>query len=148
MSKIILVAVDGSSHSKKALQLACELSCKFDGELHLLHVAQAPHKDRTLVLGGAAITIHASPEELEKAGRRVIDSAATLATEQGCTQIERALDTSGGEPAKIIVDKARSVGADMIVMGTRGLSDLSGLMLGSVSHKVGHLAPCTCVTVR
>ncbi len=148
MSKTILVAVDGSNHSKKALQLACELASKLGGILHLLHVAQAPNKDRTLVLGGAAITIHASPQELEKAGRKVMDSAAAIAKEKGCTRVESNLDTSGGDPAKVIVDKAKSIDADMIVMGTRGLSDLSGLMVGSVSHKVNHLAPCTCVTVR
>lgn len=148
MSKTILVAIDGSEHSKKALELACELASKLDGVLHLLHVAQASNKDRTLVLGGAAITIHASPKELEKAGRKVMESANKIAEEMGCTQVESKLDTSGGDPAKVIVDKAKSVGADMIVMGTRGLSDLRGLMVGSVSHKVTHLAPCTCVTVR
>lgn len=47
-----------------------------------------------------------------------------------------------------IVDSARETHADMIVKGSRGLSDLAGLLVGSVSHKVTNMAPCTCVTVR
>jgi len=44
--------------------------------------------------------------------------------------------------------KALEFAADMIVMGSRGVSDLKGLVMGSVSHKVMQLAPCTCVSVR
>ena len=47
-----------------------------------------------------------------------------------------------------IVDFARDQRADAIVMGSRGLGDVSGLLLGSVSHKVSHLAACTCIMVK
>ena len=56
--------------------------------------------------------------------------------------------TEYGDPAERILDCAKREHVDMIVMGTRGLSDLKGLLMGSVSHKVSHLADCACVTVK
>ena len=53
-----------------------------------------------------------------------------------------------GEPATAVLPAAQDEAADLIVMGRRGLGDLAGLLLGSVSHKVSHLAACACLTVR
>ena len=53
-----------------------------------------------------------------------------------------------GDPAAAILEVAKGRKADLIVMGSRGLGDLQGLLLGSVSHKVGHLADRTCITVK
>lgn len=147
MSKTILVPVDGSEHSKKALEFAADLCARLDGgKLSLLHVAQSLPHDRTLVLGGAAISVRASPDELEEVGRKVIDAAREIAAEHGCTQVDASSEL--GDPAAKIVERAKAINADMIVMGSRGVSDLKGLVMGSVSHKVMHLAPCTCVSVR
>ncbi len=146
MSRLILVAIDGSKHSKKALQLACEMASKLEGKLYLVHVAQTPHQNKTLVLGAASITVHASREELERAGRKVLDAAKELVADSGCDQFESEVLT--GNPAKAIIKAATDRKADMIVMGSRGLSDFEGLMLGSVSHKVNQFSPCTCVLVK
>ncbi len=53
-----------------------------------------------------------------------------------------------GNPAEAILKAAKQVDADLIVLGTRGLSDLKGLLLGSVSHKVIQLSPCSCLVVK
>ena len=53
-----------------------------------------------------------------------------------------------GDPASAILAVAKEADADLIVMGRRGLGDLAGLLLGSVSQKVTHLAECACLTVR
>ena len=53
-----------------------------------------------------------------------------------------------GDPARCILDCATRDNADLVVLGSRGLSDLKGLLLGSVSHKVSQLAECTCMTVK
>ena len=142
----IMVAVDGSQTSRKALEFASELAVKFDAHLHLLHVAHPLHQDKTLVLGGAAITVHASPDELEKAGRKVIDAARQLAERSGVTAITT--ESVPGDPASQIVEIASRQAVDTIVLGNRGLGGLAGLMLGSVSHKVNQLAHCTCITVH
>lgn len=146
MIEKILVPVDGSEHSKKALELACELGKKQGSSLHVLHVAQPPPGKRVLVLGAAAVTVEADQEELEKSGKKVVSAAEDIARGHGFDKV--AVSVVGGDPAAGIIDYAKSKKIDMIVMGSRGLGDLSGLLVGSVSHKVSHLAPCTCVTVR
>jgi nucleotide-binding universal stress UspA family protein len=55
--------------------------------------------------------------------------------------------TEVGDPAKVILNVAKTEKADLIVIGSRGLSDIQGLMFGSTSYKVTHLAPCSCLTV-
>jgi nucleotide-binding universal stress UspA family protein len=53
-----------------------------------------------------------------------------------------------GRAARVILELASAEGADVIVLGSRGLSDLAGLVLGSVTHKVLHLAHCPVLVVR
>lgn len=146
MAKRLLVPVDGSEQSRKALEFACELARAMGHTLHLIHVAQSLPQDRVMVLGGAHVTIHASRQDLEQAGKDVLDACRKLAEQHGITDLET--EVVAGDPAGRIVEAAGRLEADMVVMGSRGLGDLKGLVLGSVSHKVNHLAPCTCITVR
>jgi nucleotide-binding universal stress UspA family protein len=53
-----------------------------------------------------------------------------------------------GDPARRIVEHADKNGIDMIVIGSHGLGDAAGLLMGSVSHKVTHLAKCPCVILK
>jgi nucleotide-binding universal stress UspA family protein len=53
-----------------------------------------------------------------------------------------------GDPANAILRVAKRLQVNMIFLGSRGLSDTKGLLMGSVSHKVAHLAECTCVSVK
>lgn len=142
----ILIAVDGSEHSKRAVELVCDMAPRYQSALHVIHIPQHTGHEKTLVLGGAAISLPPSPEELESAGRSVIDAARQMLESAGCEAIDT--EIVGGDPAQRIVDAAERVNADLIVMGRRGLSDFGGLMIGSTSHKVGHLAPCACLTTR
>ena len=146
MLEKILVAVDGSEYSQKALELACQLAGKFDGSLHILHVPQGAAADRVMVLGGASVMIHAGREQIEKAGRTLIEAARKIAEERLPGKVTTEL--RGGDPAEEIVKSAKENASDCIVLGTRGLGDFGGLLLGSVSHKVNHSAPCTCITVH
>jgi nucleotide-binding universal stress UspA family protein len=142
----ILVPVDGSEYSKKALELACELADKFDGSLHLVHVPQGAAADRVMVLGGAAVMIHADRAQIEAAGNTLIAAAEALAESRVPGRVTSEL--RAGDPAREIVRCAEDSESDCIVIGSRGLGDFGGLLLGSVSHKVNHTAPCTCVTVH
>ena len=146
MLQKILVAVDGSEYSKKALEFACELAEKFGGSLQIVHVPQGSAADRVMVLGGASVMIHAGHEEIEKAGRTLIEAARKIAEKKLSGRVSTEL--RGGDPADEIVKSAEKNASDCIVIGSRGLGDFGGLLLGSVSHKVNHSAPCTCITVH
>jgi nucleotide-binding universal stress UspA family protein len=146
MLEKILVAVDGSEYSKKALEFACQMADKFGSELLIVHVPQGAAADRVMVLGGASIMLHASRDVIEDAGKRLIEEAESIASGSVAGRVTTEL--RGGDPAQEIVASATENEVDCIVIGSRGLGDFSGLLLGSVSHKVNHSAPCTCITVH
>ena len=83
---------------------------------------------------------------LEALGQRVVAAAAQKAQEKGVKSVEVLVED--GDAADIILDCAQRHNANLIIMGSRGLGDFRGLLLGSVSHKVSQLASCTCMTVR
>ncbi|MFQ3786791.1 universal stress protein [Halomonas sp. A29] len=142
----ILVPVDGSEGAKKALDVACQLANQSAATLHILHIPEELAHETTLVWGIGAIAIEASRQEREDIGKQVVDKAAEAARAKGVTQIETVIGQ--GDPARTIVSEARRRSVEAIVMGSRGLSDLRGLVVGSVSHKVSHVAECTVITVR
>ncbi len=156
----ILVPVDGSEHAGKAVRLAADIAEKYQARLVLLNVVpRGPlpealrHWTEVENLGGADASAPGAGGDkgserdvYELIGKRILDSAAALAREKGVTRIETFM--ADGDPAKHILEYAESQGANLIIMGSRGVSDLRGLLMGSVSHKVSHLAPCSCVTVR
>lgn len=142
----ILVPVDGSKNSEKALSFACDFATKYNAGLNVLHVVQHPPGEHVLALGAASVTIKSSPEELQEAGRQVIEASKKIVEDHAC-KLEGA-EVAQGDPVQRILDAASKHDADLIVMGSRGLSNLAGLMMGSVSDKVTHLSDRTCITVR
>jgi nucleotide-binding universal stress UspA family protein len=75
-----------------------------------------------------------------------MDRAVAVASKAGVKKISSVIIE--GDPAEAILDLAAKNKADMIIMGSRGLSDFKGLLLGSISHKVSAQAECSCVTVK
>lgn len=146
MLKKILLAVDGSEYSQKALEFACELTVRFDSSLHMVHIPQGTAADRVMVMGGASVMVHASRSELEEAGHALISAAKEQAEKAGAKTVTT--EIRAGDPAEEIINSAKEINADTIILGSRGLGDFSGLLLGSISHKVNHTAPCTCITVH
>ena len=174
MLKNILVPTDGSAHAKKAEELAIDMALKYGATLVILTVieggamsedarrlAQQKGIDISAVLAGLDVTV-ASPEsapvvlhaEYTLATARVqaelaeilITEAKEHAESRGVER-ERCL-TEGGDPAGAILEVAEHENTDLIVMGSRGLGALKSLLVGSVSQKVSHLAPCSCITVK
>lgn len=145
MYKSLLVPVDGSNYALKALEVACEMVSP-DGTLYLLTVRELlPPVHAYGSMSVEAAIRAASPEAAEEAGRAILDQAeATIADFKGEVQTLIRM----GAPARVIVEEAQRLGVDAIVMGNRGLSDISGLVIGSVSHKVSHISKCMVITVH
>lgn len=76
--------------------------------------------------------------------RKVIDQARSAVDLEGI-EVEEVVRQ--GRPAERINEAAETLGVDTIIMGSRGVSDMRGMVFGSVSHKVSHTAGCTVVTV-
>ena len=150
MVKTILVPTDGSSHADKAVAFAGDIAPKYGASIILLHVlsdlgsGRVPNELRKLAcLEHIQMTEH----DIRQAGaNELLHNAEAQARRHGATKIQQTIEE--GDPTRCILASAEAHGVDLIVMGSRGLSDLQGLLLGSVSHKVGHLAKYTCITVR
>ena len=83
---------------------------------------------------------------LDEYTEKVIQDAKDAARKAGLTKVKSEVKT--GQPARAIVDFAKRGKFDAIVMGSRGLGDIEGFLLGSVSHKVASLSQCTVITVK
>ena len=133
MFEKILLAVDGSEHSDRAVAAAVDLARKSRAAVHVIHVHEA----------GLVAPIETNIEAQGIVERVVKQLEADRVEATGA-----AISARSGEVAPSIVEVARELGSDLIVMGTRGLSDFSSLLLGSVAHKVLHYAECPVLVVR
>jgi nucleotide-binding universal stress UspA family protein len=148
MSGHILVPVDGSEHSIRALEVACSLAKSEGKKIRLLHVV--PNKDIPEALKRFARVEHVpeSPQLLYESGiaENILNVARDQALAIGVSDVESAVEY--GEASKGILAAASEGDVDTIVIGTRGLSDVQGLVFGSVAHKVAHGAACRVVAVK
>lgn len=144
MFERIVVAVDGSEPALLALKTACDLAGKYDSELHLVH---SPQVETTAIATGAgAVEIKPTAEQIAVAGQTVIAEAEKVIAAEGGTLSASVIGEA--DPAHDVLTQVEAVDADLVVMGRRGLGNIAGLLLGSVSAKVSHDAKCTCMTVR
>lgn len=150
MIKTILVPVDGSEHANKAVVLASDLAQKYDARLIALNVLTEAGSDRVPPeLRDYERLEHVRLTErsvLDSESERILSDAKLQAQEKGAPKVETV--RRSGDAAAIILEVANDQNADLIVMGSRGLGNVKGLLLGSVSHKVAQLSECSCITVK
>ena len=135
----ILVAVDHSEMSDRAVLAARDLAVLSKGEVWVLHL-----REREM---GAKTGVLRIDETTEDADAQVAASVEVL-TEAGVKAHGEVRNTIFGYAAREIVNDAIEVDADVIVMGSRGRGDLAGLLLGSTAHKVIHLSDRPVLVVR
>ena len=174
MFKNVLVATDGSDHANKAVDLAADMAAKDGAALTVLSVIEggeltedakrlaaqkgvdmgpvpgipdlaaiSPNLEAILPDVGAILATSRIKVDLAKA---IMEEARDRASVPQGAKIRG--QTKSGDAAEEILSVAEDEGADLIVMGSRGLGALKNLLVGSVSQKVSHLANCTCVTVK
>lgn len=171
----VLVATDGSDHANTAVLLAGDLAAKYGARLIVLHILlvnidsevlrklispevlpddlrallDSYEDDFLMAMGGTGagfVNIPAPRELVERLGQQILEQSERIAREAGVEDVSTMMVE--GDPADSILDCAAFENANMIVLGSRGLSDFKGFFLGSVSHKVSSQAECTCVTVK
>ena len=176
MIKKILLAVDGSDHANKAAAFGGDLAARYDAEVVVLHVldprqyteahrrmAEVEHivpggtgqlpwvenvpAELTAMLQDRA-TSESKAQVLGYLSDKVVRTTSRILREHGVRDGAIRCLFKNGEPVERILETAAEEKADLIVLGSRGLSSLRGLAQGSVSQKVSHLSDCTVLTVK
>jgi len=133
----IVLAVDGSEPSARALEAAAYLARGSGGEVVAVHVVER-------IAGGRG-----SPFEVEgPEAADLLDEAVRTLKERGVNARGELRHTFAGRVAKEILDLVAAEHADLVVMGTRGLSNWEGMLVGSTAHKVLHLGRSPVLAVR
>lgn len=137
----VLLATDGSEDAGLALHAAVDLSERIGSELHVIHAwAELPS------YAHPSITIATDAEFCEQKAQELLFEQLDALQNTGATVAGTHLPR--GRPAERIVDVADQVGANLIVMGSRGLGTVKRLLLGSVSEAVVQLASCPVLVMR
>ena len=135
----ILVAVDHSEISDRAVLAARDLAVLSKGEVWVLHLREREVAVKT----GVAMTAESADE-----ANAAVSGAVEMLTQAGVKAHGDIRTTLFGYAAREIVDDAIEHDADLIVMGSRGRSNLVGFILGSTAHKVIHLTDRPVLIVR
>ncbi len=137
MFDTVVVATDGSESVKRAVDVAFDLTDRFDAEVHALSVVDASEVD-------------ASPQQLRDELRTALETTAdaALATVEERAGREVVTAVREGRPAAEVCEYARDIDADLIVTGTRGRHGENRLLLGSVAERIVRTSPVPVLTVR
>ncbi len=138
MIKKILVPVDGSETSDRAVEQAGKIAKICDAKLIFLYVANINQLAINAFLTDAILAA------VRKAGEVILERAEKSVPEG----VEYETHSETGAPAVMILDYAEEIGADLIVMGTRGLGVVKGVLLGSVSQYVIEQSKCPVLAVK
>jgi nucleotide-binding universal stress UspA family protein len=139
--RTILVPVDFSDPAAAALDAATELAKRFGARVRLLHVYPLD----TAIYPYGLIISEDVERKLRETAQQKLDEWCDRAVAAG---VEAEATVVSGAPAEAILQMARDLPADLVVMGTRGLSGLKHVMLGSVAERTVRLAPCPVLTLH
>ncbi|MEW6059699.1 MAG: universal stress protein [Actinomycetota bacterium] len=137
MFRHILVAVDGSPQSSKTIQIGIDLAKRYAAIVTVMHAREYERYEGADIDLGPPITAQA-----------LVDQVVSMFREAGveATGVIRRVRPS--ETPEQIIEVAKSSGAELIVMGTRGMSEFKSILLGGVANKVVHHATCPVLLVR
>lgn len=135
---IVVVGIDESDHAVTVVRRALEEARYRGADLHVVHVFHAP-----------AIPYLGSPVDIPAIAaaerREVWEKADAVLSEPGAEVTKVDLE---GYPPDTLVEYVGDVGAELLVVGSRGRGELAALILGSTSHRAVHLAPCDVLVVK
>jgi len=148
--KNILVPIDGSEHSKKALEYALDLAEKYSGKINLLTVVQPVVVTSPVILTQPMISQSPAPfyvKEIEESHKSILKESFRWAKEKN-PEIEISKKIITGRATESIVEEAKKEKIDLIVIGSHGTSGIKEWFLGSVTNRVADQAPCPVFIVK
>ena len=137
----VLVPVDGSDNSYRALDAALLLSEKLGSNITVIHVME----EFPITHIGSEKLLSEVLEAYKKENQDILSKCSEIATQKGLT-IKTVLIQ--GNPASVILDYSKKEKFDLLIMGSRGLGKFKELILGSVSGKIVHHSPCAVMLIR
>ena len=138
MVKNILVPVDGSDGSDKAVAHAIGMAEIYGAKLNFLYVANINQLAINAALSQAIL------EAVTKAGKTILDRAENMVP----SGIDKESFSETGSPAAVILEFEDKLNADLIVMGSRGLGVVKGILLGSVSQYIIERSKCPVLVIK
>jgi nucleotide-binding universal stress UspA family protein len=138
-----VVGSDGSETAKLAVRTAAEMAARTDARLHVVSAYEPLSGLR--VKGGDAAGAEASAPAPDAGVRAVLDEALGSCRALG---VECDVYARTGNPAEAVLEVAEEQGADLIVVGSKGMTGTRRFLLGSVPDKVSHHAACSVLIVR
>ena len=147
MFKNILVPVDGSDYSLAAAQTAVKMAETHQSTITLLHIV---NHSQLLNMGSPLpqsmpLVTDVMISGLNEVGHKTIEG---ILEKLGPLTVPVETEVTWGNAAQVIVDLANEHICDLIIMGSRGLSPISGMLMGSVSDRVVQLAKCPVMVIK
>jgi len=145
MYERLLVSVDSSADSDKAVRVTGDLARRYSAQVLVVHgrdVRIVPPPATSTPMPPRSIDL-----ETEEEAREIVDAAVEALRKDGVEARGEVL-TTRGHIGDHILDAARVMNADLIVLGSRGMSRLHQMVIGSVAHKIIQLASCPVLLVR
>lgn len=143
MYKVVVVGTDGSPTADVAVQAAADIARSWGSELHIVTAARAPKSGMAAATGAPLVDTGAGQALAEEAAQQVV--ARTLDAVGSGLKVEA--HAVGGNADDVILQTAREVGADLIVVGSKGMQG-ARRYLGSVPNSVAHAAHCAVLIVK
>ena len=140
--RTILVPTDFSTHAVKALEYATGLAKSLRAKIDLFHAYDAPLVELTPYHFAIPVSV------LEEVRDAALEQLEELRQKVAADGVEAAAHMREGTAAEAISSAANDLGADLIVMGTRGLTGLKHVLLGSVAERTIRVAPCPVLPVK
>jgi nucleotide-binding universal stress UspA family protein len=147
MYNAIVVGTDGSESAGVAVAQASTLAALTGGTLHIVSAFRPVSLSSVAMAassGASTIDVEQINRSVAGDAERVCDQAATQARRDG---VKVEIHAVPGEPADALIGVAKEVGADLLVVGNRGMSGARRFVLGSVPNKVSHHSPCNLLVV-
>ena len=145
----VLLAVDESEHALAAARLLRALGVPATSQVTVLHVVEPPGDRASQLLSTTAPKFREAAQALirvtKERGRQLLERMKKVVTHRGLTIHPLLVE---GRPAEEIIRAAAQTHADLVILGSRGMTGLKGVFLGSVSRRVARHAPCSVLVVR